>query len=245
MSVLACFQSQMIESANEAPAVYSVRLRQKLYDDVSRFPASLTYNPADIEDLDVSPGALAARLTTRIGYLRALFMLERLETKPNNLPSDDMLDISIELISLTLMPWKHPERLAYLRGEDCTWLVMSYAAPAVGILAMELLRGSESPRPRRVTRSVMIQQLSMLKGFLSTVGPTAPNTDSCCTVARTVQSVLDRAINGETPAALTGDIEPDNTWGVEISSDFSDLFNYNMLDTFDWMRPEVAAGLVG
>jgi hypothetical protein len=209
---------------------------------VASFPDSLTYNKTDVNDPNVSSATLVGRLTTRISHLQNLFFIERLQNKENTLPSAEFLDISLELVSLPLMPWKHPERLATLRGDDCTWLVLSYAAPAVGVLAMELLRGSPVNRvggamcQGRVTRSMIIQQLGILCGFLDTVGPAAPGNGCCYTVSKTIQSVLDRALNDESPVPAAGQDWMGN-WGMELSLDMTDLFNYDLPDTFDWMRP--------
>ena len=209
---------------------------------VASFPASLTYKDSDINDSKISSATLVGRLTTRISELQNLFFIERLQNRNNALPSADFLDISFELVSLPLLPWKHPERLATLRGDDCTWMVLSYAAPAAGVLAMELLRGNtsgirESSVPqRRVTRSSIIQLLGMLCCFLDTVGPAAPNTDCCYTVHKTIQSVLDRALNIENQMTPAYEMNWVGDWGMELSLDMTDLFNYDLPDTFNWMR---------
>lgn len=232
-------------SANMMHSVISAKLKEKHLNMVASFPASLVYDRADIDDLSICSATLVGRLTTRISHLQNLFFIERLQNKGNALPSAEFLDISVELVSLPLMPWKHPERLATLRGDDCTWLVLNYAAPAVGILAMELLRGKTGSRVGaarghgRVTRSMIIQQLGILCGFLDTVGPTAPNTHCCYTVSKTIQSVLDRALNDEGPITSAGQTDWVDEWSMELSMDMTDLFNYDLPDTFDWMRSAV------
>lgn len=248
VEIIICYCSQNARptiftvSANVIFVVNSAQLKEKHLDIVASLPASLIYDKADVDNLGVSSATLVGRLTTRISHLQNLFFIERLQNKGNTLPSAEFLDISVELVSLPLMPWKHPERLAPLRGDDCTWLVLSYAAPAVGILAMELLRGKTGSRVGaargcgRVTRSMIIQQLGILCGFLDTVGPTAPNTHCCRTVSKTIQSVLDRALNDEGPMQAGGQTDWIDDWSMELSMDMTDLFNYDLPNTFDWMR---------
>lgn len=84
---------------------------------VASLPAALNYTKADIDDLSVSSATLVARLTTRISHLQNLFFIERLQNKGDSLPSAEFLDISFELVSLPLLPWKHPERLVLLHPE--------------------------------------------------------------------------------------------------------------------------------
>lgn len=176
-----------------------------------------------------------------------MFFIERLLNKGSNVPGPEIIDISYEMISLTLIFWTHQDKLFGVSG-DSEWLLMCYAAPAAGILCMELLhgRGSAPATPSRrnssnppITRSRLIQQLSLLVGFLDWVGPMAPNTQSCNSVKKAVRQVLDQALNeGTMPVATQIDWLGDT--GVELSADVNDFFNFELLHTFDWLRPEGA-----
>lgn len=126
---------------------------------------------------------------------------------------------------------------------------MSYAAPAGGVLAMELLKPSPmpssssssgggggsgsshgeppSPRPKR---SQIIQQLSLLVGFLEWVRPTAPNGDLCQAAAKVIKHVLDQTLDASSLPA--GDAV---NWNVDFPTDLSNYFNFDLLDTFDWL----------
>ncbi|KAK8094408.1 hypothetical protein PG997_001093 [Apiospora hydei] len=99
----------------------------------------------------------------------------------------------------------------------------SAAAEAAGF-------GSKPP-PKR---SQIIQQLSLLVGFLEWIRPAAPNSELCQTVARIVRHVLDQTLDGPPRGAGPEDAAVD--WGtVEFATDVSNYFNFDLLDTFDWL----------
>jgi hypothetical protein len=109
---------------------------------------------------------------------------------------------------------------------------MAYGAPGGGILCQELLyptfSGTHHKHPG-LTRSSIVQQLSMLIGFLDWVRPTAPNGALCADAKTVIQRTLDHGLNS------TGDTVIDGMdWGVFPQPDF----NFELLDTFEWMRTE-------
>lgn len=107
--------------------------------------------------------------------------------------------------------------------------VMAYAAHAGGILCMELLHQSfidSHPCDANVTRSAIVQQLSLLVGFLDWVGPLAPNSILSANCSRVIQHVLDHTLNG------TGARLPELIDDVQLD------FDFELLDTFEWLRPE-------
>lgn len=112
---------------------------------------------------------------------------------------------------------------------------MAYAAPGGGVLCLELLRptptgDAQHPKP---SRSNIIQQLSLLVGFLSWVKASAPNADLCADCKVVIQRVLDHALNdtGAVSNALSVDIA---SWDASAQLDF----NFDLMDTFDWLRPD-------
>jgi hypothetical protein len=111
---------------------------------------------------------------------------------------------------------------------------MAYGAPGGGILCQELLRpsfrGTQS-RDRRLSLSNIIQQLSLLVGFLDWVRPSAPNADLCAECKAIIQRVLDHHLNA--PRDSEGDLLTLN-WELKNPLDFS----FELLDTFDWMRAD-------
>jgi hypothetical protein len=99
---------------------------------------------------------------------------------------------------------------------------------------MELLKPTFSghhPLNSEISRSTIIQKLSMLVGFLSWISPDAPNADMCMHCKTVIQHVLDHALN-TVPTS-------NETYAVLDQFDATQLlFNYDLMDTFDWLRPD-------
>ena len=110
---------------------------------------------------------------------------------------------------------------------------MAYAAPSGGILCLELLKPSLRASPLEnpeITRSTIIQKLSLLVGFLDWIKPRAPNKDLCANCSLVIRHVLDHSLNTTYSAEM-----PDTfSWDLETQLDF----NFDLLDTFDWLRQD-------
>jgi len=76
------------------------------------------------------------------------------------------------------------------------------------------------------TRSSIIQQLSLLIGFLEWVGPSQPNRDLARAVRGIVKNVLDQTLNANT--------------SLDLHTDMNEFFNFDLLDTFDWISNEAS-----
>lgn len=119
---------------------------------------------------------------------------------------------------------------------------MSYAAPGGGILCMELLKPTfTGPHPKNptVSRSTLVQQLSLLVGFLGWVSPDAPNAELCANCRTVIQHVLDHTLNAA--AAGGGGVLEHRSEPLEALEQFdANQLNFNMdlLDTFDWLRAD-------
>ena len=83
-------------------------------------------------------------------------------------------------------------------------------------------------------RSSVIQQLSLLVGFLDWVSPAAPNGDLCSDVKKVVRHVLDQTLNSPGPD------KADGVDSMGYLADMNDFFNFELLDTFDWLRPDAS-----
>jgi hypothetical protein len=122
--------------------------------------------------------------------------------------------------------------------------VMSFGAPAGGVLCMELLYPTLPNRPipyinatsPRITRSSIIQQLSLLVGFLGWVGPSAPNREHTANCKRVIQSVLDYTLNASTVPLGPGQHVMDGM-GMPFEVGGLDL-GFDRWGTFDWFRTE-------
>lgn len=117
---------------------------------------------------------------------------------------------------------------------------MAYAAPAGGVLCNELLKPTLPQRPvPGVTKSGVIQQLSLLVGFLDWVGPEAPNSALCGSCKAVIQHVLDQALNAP-PIDPTdqGAFGRGLDFSFDLGTDMGEFFTFDLLDTFDWLKPD-------
>lgn len=109
--------------------------------------------------------------------------------------------------------------------------LVAYAAPGGGILCQELLRPTffgVHPLNPALSRSSIVQQLSMLVGFLNWVGPGSPNRVMCRDCETVIQRVLDEHLNASrTENANLGPLGP----GFPRSLGF----RFELLNTFEWL----------
>lgn len=95
---------------------------------------------------------------------------------------------------------------------------------------------STSPR---ITRSAIIQQLSLLVGFLSWAGPSAPHADAeqAASCKAVIQCVLDHTLNNPPGMGARDEGAGMSTLLGGIESSQLD-FGFDLLGTFDWFRAE-------
>ncbi|KAK2000425.1 fungal-specific transcription factor domain-containing protein [Colletotrichum falcatum] len=225
------------------PVETLLEIKERQLRTMANLPQILVFQEEDVQDRKIEVPLICARLIVHLEHLQNMFFVERLLAKRGH---DDgaLLSVSFEMVSKTLMFWTNMDRLSCV-NRDFEWLVMAYAAPGGGILCLELLKptlhGGNHPQNPKVTRSSIIQKLSLLVGFLDWVSPTAPNGDLCADCKCIIQHVLDQALNGPAasassavgggfPAALDA-----MDWDLSTQLDF----NFDLLDTYDWLRPEV------
>lgn len=72
-------------------------------------------------------------------------------------------------------------------------------------------------------------------GFLDWVGPTQPNNDLCARVKEVIKRVLDHTLNAPGVQMTTSEVA-EMDWG--IPNDMNDIFSFELLDTFDWLRQD-------
>ncbi|KXH44020.1 fungal specific transcription factor domain-containing protein [Colletotrichum simmondsii] len=225
-----------------------LEIKERQLRTVAGFPDILTLKEEDVQNRKLDISLLYTRLIIKLEHLQNMFFIERLLAKRGH---DDgaLLSVSFEMVSKTLMFWTNMDRLSCMNG-DFEWLVMAYAAPGGGILCMELLKptlqGGHHPQNPQVSRSSIIQKLSLLVGFLDWVSPTAPNGDLCADCKVIIQRVLDQALNSpaaSASSAVDGGLPAGVMLDVPMDWDFSTQldFNFDLLDTFDWLRPEVSS----
>lgn len=204
---------------------------------MAEFPAFLTFKPEDIEDRKLSGPTLYAKLLIELEYLQNIFLIERLLCRVDSTSlSSELLQVSVKMVSTTLFFWTHKDKVIGLY--DLEWIVMGYAAPAAGVLCLDLLRPhtDDSALVSCTSRCEVIQMLCLLGGFLDWIKPLTPNRELCSCVRRVIQRVLDETLNFSAhslePVVDTMD------WGAEMEIDMNG-FGYDLLGTFDWLLPEV------
>ncbi|KAL7949350.1 hypothetical protein V8C42DRAFT_310649 [Trichoderma barbatum] len=198
------------------------------------FPSYLRYDSQDLSNPELDTESVYARILIRLTHLQTMFFLERLLLLNGSLEEGNLLLFSFEMLTLTLTMWTHKDRFAAMR-RNFEWLLMAHAAPAGGILCLELLNPTftgKHPKDPRITRSKVIQHLSLLVGFLDWVRPSAPNGDLCMDCKVIIQRVLDHTLNGSVD---------DDSPRAALAYDFPEPldFNFELLDTFDWLHTDV------
>ncbi|KAL7914124.1 N-terminal binuclear Zn cluster-containing/DNA binding domain-containing protein [Trichoderma velutinum] len=207
-------------------------LKDRHVEAVKEFPAALTYNPADFADPDAKVNVIFARILLELEQLQNLFLIERMLSKHGEVDEGGILLIAFQLVSLTLLFWTHKDRFAPFRN-DFEWLVMAFATPSGGILCMELLNPTfkgNHPKNPSITRSNIIQQLSLLIGFLDWIDPSRPNSDLCATASAVMRRVLDHVLNAA---------NENMSWRPEVVEDMQLDLSLELFDTFDWMKHDV------
>ncbi|KAI5863752.1 hypothetical protein GGS23DRAFT_604761 [Durotheca rogersii] len=236
--LIAAISEEVLEIALSHKSTASIQtlldLRARQLRMKSEFPHCLHYNPKDLENPKVPVETLGPRIFIQLEHLQNLFFIERLLLRYGHEDNGDLLSVSFDMVSLALSYWTHLDRLAPYRI-DCEWLVMAYAVPAGGILCLELLKPTLHVRTHIdpiITRSAIIQKLSLLIGYLDWLGPSGPNGNPCSDAKSVIERVLNHTLNA------TSSIY-DTSAAFEWDSSTQLDFNFDLLDTFDWNRPDV------
>lgn len=213
------------------------------------FPPAIAFQREDIKTRSsTSKRVLAYKLRVKLEHLQNLFLIERLlsineecDQRHGHNCSSGLVDVSLDLISHVLLMWTHQRRLVY--SESCLdWMVLCYGAPAGGVLCLQLLEG-RFPTKTKVT---VMEHLNMLIGFFDWVSPSAPNYALCKSVRGALRCSIERSLTVPTlqpPATdedATANVPVDiiENWDLEAVPDLDGMFNMDLLDTFDWLRPD-------
>lgn len=242
------------------------QLRARQTEAVSAFPKVVVFQIHEISAIDMDCTRVYQRILVRLEILMNEFLLDRLQYLHFQADTSDLLVTAYEMIVVTLTVWTHmdlfadkrdfdwvvsyahislltfPDLLPFAKANPCSFReqLMGYGAPAGGVLCMELLnptlQGSH-PKNAEINRSAIIQKLSLLVGFFEWVSPSAPNAGLCESAMVTIKHVLDATLNVGPAAAAggTGQAAVNNVdWNFSTQVDF----NFDLLDTFDWLRAD-------
>lgn len=85
-------------------------------------PSVLQFREADVRDPDVSTDMLYPRILMRLEHLQNLFFIERLLRRHGCANEKDLLAVSYDLTTTTMLSWTNMHGLAMVY-EDFKWLV--------------------------------------------------------------------------------------------------------------------------
>jgi hypothetical protein len=115
---------------------------------------------------------------------------------------------------------------------------MCYGMPSTGILCTELLRQTKQPNDLniRMPISEVVQNLSLMIGFLDWTRPTAGNYKLCRRMSQVVKRVLDQVFApSEKESAQESEVLPTQDTMFDFLS-FDDLDDFEWLSSIDWGR---------
>jgi hypothetical protein len=114
-------------------------LKQREMDYIAQVPETLIYKPEDLSDLPLPQGMnlaherdlsdpplgmnhVSIKIFFWLTHLQNMFLLERLLVQYGSIDEGDVLVVSFEMISLTLLFWTRKDRFRDMR-RDLEWLV--------------------------------------------------------------------------------------------------------------------------
>lgn len=97
-------------------------LKNKELEAAADMPAVLRFRESDVRDPDVDSEKLYPRMLMRLEHLQNLFFVERLLKRHGCANDGDLLAVSYEMTSATMLFWTNMDGLAMVY-EDFKWLV--------------------------------------------------------------------------------------------------------------------------
>jgi hypothetical protein len=185
-------------------------------------------------------------------------LLERLAHKQGILDGQSMVDCAREMLELTVLVWVQRDRFVEHHC-DYDWMLMCWGVPSCGVLCVELIKQMKqppgSPHVLNLPRSEIVQNLSLLIGFLEWVRPAAGNYQLCRRMRLIIKRILDQILNpSPSSSAPTASQESIQSSGQNFdtasangivsfdpagfdSGNFEDgLDNLDWLNNVDWSR---------
>ena len=168
----------------------------RLENTYKSFPAFIRWTPEVLHAPDISDSKVFHRMAARLQYLEYRLLLERRAHQQGFLDGQSLVDCAREMLELVVAIWVQRDRFSDQHNYD--WMLMCWGVPSSGVLCVELLKQIKSPTtPGPVLpRSEIVQNLSLLIGFLEWVRPAAGNYRLCGRMRSIIKSILDRILNG-------------------------------------------------
>jgi hypothetical protein len=135
-------------------------------------------------------------MVLRLQYLEYRLPLERRAHHQGFLDGQSMVDCAREMLELVVLTWVQRDRFSE-QHHNYDWMLMCWGVPSSGVLCIELLKQMKSPNaPGPVLpRSEIVQNLSLLVGFLEWVRPAAGNYQLCGRMRHIIKRILDQILS--------------------------------------------------
>ncbi|RFU35705.1 hypothetical protein B7463_g679, partial [Scytalidium lignicola] len=247
--LMAIILDQILEFSLGDPANFSQERCKELIDKTNQvyadFPSFVRLCKGDTTSPCISDQVLFSKLGIRLEYLEVNLLLERLASKAGITNGQAMIDSAREMLELTVLFWVQRDRFIE-RHSDFDWLLMCYGVPASGVLCVHLLNqmkqsSPEIEQPLRFRRSEIVQNLSLLVGFLEWVQPTAGNYQLCTRMKKIIKQILDKILNPPPVQSVTV-ITPVSNVSLDANdvafddNTFQSGSYENQLDDLDWLN---------
>ncbi|TVY46496.1 hypothetical protein LOCC1_G001894 [Lachnellula occidentalis] len=218
-------------------------LMSKLQNSFNSLPSHIHFSYAEPPIGKRSDYIFWKVLCIRLSYLDHRLLLERIAYKHGWLDGQSMVDCATELLELTVLIWVQRDRFVE-HEHDFDWMLMVWGVPSSGVLCVELLKQLKNPgAPHpRFKRSEIVQNLSLLIGFLDWVRPTAGNYQLCTRMKLIIKRILDQILDPTPPSASVQ--QADNVGLVEPMGDYMMGLSYDPCDVigpFDMAVPPPGA----
>jgi hypothetical protein len=225
-------------------------LMDKVSSVYASWPSWLKFKLSDLSSPSCSDDTFWRRLCLRLITLEHRILLERLAHKQGTAEGQSMIECATEMLELTVLIWVQRDRFVE-HHHDYDWMLMCWGIPSSGVLCVELMKQMKHGSTLRLPRSEIVQNLSLLVGFLEWVKPAAGNYQLCGRMRIIIKSVLDQILN-PTPSPRAEDMSSEtlennaiaNANGVvgvydpglfETGWD-EDMENMEWLNNMDWSR---------
>ncbi|TAQ91053.1 hypothetical protein B7494_g587 [Chlorociboria aeruginascens] len=202
---LAIVLEDILELTLGDPAEETLDRIQSLLDRINNtydsFPSFTKFHPSDPSDPAVSDAILAKRISLRLRFLERRLPLERLAYKHSNAAGQNMIDCAREMLELTVLLWVQRDKFTE-HHHDYDWLIICMGVPSSGVLCIELLKQTKNQTPDPnifLPRSEIVQNLSLLVGFLEWLKPATGNYPVLLRMRLIIKRILDQILNSAPP----------------------------------------------
>ncbi|OBT81241.1 hypothetical protein VE02_09831, partial [Pseudogymnoascus sp. 03VT05] len=201
------------------PATIS-RIRAECEAAWDSLPAMLKSPRDSLWHSGYSPKQLDTLILVKLFYLHTLFLAERALSRHTREISASSLSTAYEMLCWVNDAMIRRDRLSTFAHTSLAWRVATFALPAAGVLALNLLRHASNSfldRQEGVSRMQIIEGLSVLTAHLDVLfEPGDGNYQLFCEAKRVLQSILEIAITPSAPRQVDGSL-PDSAIGFSES----------------------------